>query len=45
MNILTINPTLLFIIGELIIVTLLTVMTFYMVTHMEKPHKSSKSHS
>lgn len=40
-----INPTLLFIIGEIVIVTILLGMTFYVGTHMEKTPKSSKQHS
>lgn len=40
-----INPTLLFIIGEIIIVTILFSMGIYVATHMKKTPKSSRQHS
>ena len=40
-----INPTLLFIIGEIVIVAILLGATLYVGTHMEKTPKSSKQHS
>lgn len=38
-----INPTLLFIIGEIIIATMLLSMAWYVGTHMEKPSRKSSA--